>query len=164
MRTQHGQRQAPGAPPSQARPPCKGGRWHGMGTSAAGTYCRSRGGLTKAYGVPGAGACWSGPELSCLAGQQASPFIDGTPPFRSALPPPPCLPSHSTSWLLPPALPSSLLSVFFSLLSNVMMYLAEVGGQGQKDPNQRNGQETIPSTNCLDGGERWTGAGRQTQP
>lgn len=112
MRTQHEQRQALGAPPSQARPPCKGGRWHGMGTSAAGTYCRSRGGLTKAYGVPGAGACWSGPELSCLPGQQASPFIDGTPPFRSALPPPPCLPSHSTSWLLPPALPSSLLSVF----------------------------------------------------
>lgn len=160
MRTQHGQRQAPRAPPSQARPPAREAGGMGWGQVLQGPADLGR--LTKAYGVlelAPAGVDLSSP---CLAGQQASPFIDGTPPFRSALPPPPCLPS-STSWLLPPAL-HSLSSLRFLSFLNVMMYLAEVGGQGQKDPNQRNGQETIPSTNCLDGGERWTGAGRQTQP
>ena len=36
MRTQQGERQEPGAPPSQARAPCMGGRWQVLQGPAAG--------------------------------------------------------------------------------------------------------------------------------
>lgn len=148
--------------PSQA--PLQGRQVEGMGTSAAGTYCRTSGRTHQSLWGPWSWRLLEGPELSCLAGQQASPFIDGTPPFRLRPPSslPVSLPLHLLASPLQPCPP--LFSPFFLFSPNVMMYLAEVkiGAKGSKSKKWA-GNDTF--NELLGWGVRGgRGAGRQTQP